>query len=305
LAPAGEVHAAGVEHNLGRLGGMGAAYPTLWSNLGSFGTSIAFAFRDYSDQYILGGWLCLVAFLVIWGWRRTEEEGPLWHRHRAELCVILGLVCYFALPMAIAGQWYINRRFALLAALFLPLAVRPVDRRQIRLGGLAAMALCLAVGFNATLHHRAFDREVGRFDEAIAAIPRGKRVMTLIFDPKGEVVGLWPYLHFGQYYMVRRGGTTSNTFAKNPSMPVRYLNIDALPQPSGWRPREFIYSRYGPHYDYFLVRDKADRDYDVFGPWARLVQPVFASGRWRVFRRIGPGARGTGEGRPPPRPAPR
>ena len=50
--------------------------------------------------------------------------------------------------------------------------------------------------------HGAFDREAGPVEAALEAIPRGARVMPLVFENRGHVLETWPYLHFGQYGMV-------------------------------------------------------------------------------------------------------
>src|SRR5207247_1488360 len=105
-------------------------------------------------------------------------------------------------------------------------AVPPVLARP---AAAMAVLLCVATGVNAARHHRRFDLECGPFDTALAAIPPGRRVLALMYENKGSVLALSPYLHFGQYYMVRRGGATSGSLAESPTFPVRALA--PLPHP--------------------------------------------------------------------------
>ena len=75
------------------------------------------------------------------------------------------------------------------------------------------------------------------FDRALATLPPGARVLGLIYDPRGQVLERWPYLHFEQYAVVRGGGVAAHSFTANAPLPVRLRPEARVPAPAVWRPR--------------------------------------------------------------------
>jgi hypothetical protein len=230
--------------------------------------AVAGAFQDRSDRGLLLAWAAALAG-ALWATRRSLEPRP-------QVWVLpgLALACYALLPFSIQGQWNVNHRFAWLLALFLVATPRAVPRWLAP----AAAVLTAAVGANAAWHHARFDREVGAFDQALLAIPRGQRVMGLIFDQRGSVVETWPYLHFAQYAVVRQGGVASHSFAQNAPLPVRQRI--PLPAANVWRPDEFRFDAQGGGFDYFLLRGGPEAG-AIFGKAG--VERVYDDGTWRVF----------------------
>ena len=186
--------------------------------------------------------------------------------------------CYFALPVSIQGQWNIAQRFAWTAALLLPC----LARRAPRWVPAAAVALAAATGANAAWHHTRFDREAAPFEQALAALPPGARVLGLIYDARGSVLERWPYLHFEQYAVVRGGGMAAHSFTLNAPLPVRLRPEARVPAPRLFWPDEFRYDEHARFFDYFLLRDPTGRHNvrSFGGP----VHEVFRGGAWRVYR---------------------
>jgi hypothetical protein len=192
---------------------------------------------------------------------------------------VAALACYFALPISIQGQWNIAPRFAWIAALLLPCLLRwPPPWLPA-----ATLALAAATAANAAWHHVRFDREAGPFDRALATLPRGARVLGLIYDPRGQVLERWPYLHFEQYAVVHGGGMAAHSFAANAPLPVRLRPEARMPAPGVWRPDDFRYDVHGRFFDHFLIRDPAGR-LDVRSAFGGAVEEVFREGAWRVYR---------------------
>jgi len=188
------------------------------------------------------------------------------------------LACYFVLPVSIQGQWNIAQRFAWTAALLAPL----LARRAPRWLPAATLVLAAATAGNAAWHHARFDREAQGFEGALGALPRGARVLGLIYDPRGAVMERWPYLHFEQYAIVHGGGYAAHSFAANAPLPVRLRPEARVRVPGVWRPEEFRYDDHGAFFDHFLVRDP-DGTHDgrkLFGG----AEEVFREGAWRVYR---------------------
>jgi hypothetical protein len=271
---------------LAPLGDARPAFLTFEGNVHGFPTAIAGAFRDASDLRLLAAWMLVLVGALAAGLATRADQGPALHRGRVALLVLAALAGYFLAPMSIRGQWNINPRFAVLAALLAVPAALPSRRGALALGA-AAVALTGVTGVNAAVHHRAFDREAGPFEKALAAMPKGGRALSLIFEPKGALIETSPYLHFGQYYTVRRGGACANSFAASAALPVRYRDHTSFPTPNAWRPGDFRWDVHGDRYDVFLVRGRPPGP-DVFSAVSDRVRLVYEGGEWRVFRRVSP-----------------
>jgi hypothetical protein len=108
-------------------------------------------------------------------------------------------------------------------------------------------------------------------------------VAALILETRGRVLEEWPYLHMGQYAMVRRGGMTAWNLGRVGAFPIRMREPQAFPVVDVFRAREFEYAVHGRAYQFLLVRD------DDGGGSARLLPEgaakiTFSRGRWRVYR---------------------
>ena len=236
--------------------------------------AMAGAFQDGSDRWLLLAWAAVLAAALAAARHVPEDRREVW------ILPGLALACYVLLPFSIQGQWNVNQRFAWLLALFLVATPRAAPRWLAP----AALGLAVAAAANGGWHHVRFDREAGGFDRALAALPRGGRVMGLIFDQRGQVVETWPYLHFEQYAVVHNGGLASHSFAQNAPLPVRQRVV--LAGPSVWRPDEFRFDAHGGPFDAFLVR-KGPPAAALFG--GAPVEQVYGDEAWRVFvRRSGP-----------------
>ena len=242
----------GADYAFGRVGHMRAGFRPLGESLAALPDAIAGVFQDGSDTVLLLAWCALSA----WSWPRTGPGAADPARRRVLLLAALAGAAYFAAPLWIMGQWNIGPRFAWIAALL----VLPAARQ-----------------------HAAFDREVGAFDAALDHLPRGVSVAPLIFDARGAVLAQWPYLHFGQYAMVRRGGLAAMNLGRVACFPIRMRDARTLPHTDPFRPGDFRFEEMGRLYDYFLLRRA--------GPWrARLfpegtVDTVYEGGDWTVLAR--------------------
>ncbi len=253
-----------------------AAYQGLGERADGLASAVAGSYLDGTDDGLLGLWAVLLLLCAA----RPRDPAGVVPLRRAVVLTAAALACYFALPVSIQGQWNIAQRFAWLAALLLPLLVEPA--RWLPAG---VVALAAATSANAAWHHARFDREAAPFDRALGAVPPGVRVLGLMYEPRGDVLAHWPYLHFEQYAVVRGGGMAAHSFSANPPLPVR-LRVEArVPAPELWRPHEFVFATHARYFDYFLVRDPGGLKDPL-----RLedeVTEVFREGAWRVYRMSG------------------
>jgi hypothetical protein len=264
-------------------------YASLWDRLAGIPGNIAGSFQDRTDTWLLLAWVWVIAAVAT---ERGPDAGPRdagsrEGRRRAAALLLAALVCYFALPLSIQGQWNIAQRFAWLAALLLPLVLAAAPRWL----PAAVVSLCAVTAANAAWHHHLFDRESADFDAVLEVVPPNSRVLGLVHDTRGRVMERWPYLHFEWYAVVRGGGVAAHSFTANSPMPVRLRRTARVPAPEVWRPATFDYDQHGGFFDYFLVRGTREQ------AWALTlrsdaVAEVRRAGAWRVYRRrfeLGPG----------------
>jgi hypothetical protein len=250
-------------------------YETPLRRVANLPGAVAGSYQDGTDDWLLAAW-AIAAGAAVASARRETEAAPI-----TPVAALAGaaLACYFVLPVSIQGQWNIAQRFAWTAALLAPL----LARRSPRWVPAVTLVLAAATAGNAAWHHARFDREVDGFEGALNALPRGARVLGLIYDSRGTVMERWPYLHFEQYAIVDGGGYAAHSFAANAPLPVRLRPEARVKAPGVWRPDEFRYDEHGAFFDHFLVRDPKGT-HDGARLFGGAAEEVFREGAWRVYR---------------------
>lgn len=266
-------------YNFGTVGELGSKYQPRSDALAELPTAVAGAYQDGTDTLLFAAWVGVVATLLAAGWRR----GAAAHAWRARRLAGLALICCLAAPFAIQGQWNIAPRFAWLAALLIVAAMAEPGRPLSRAGGALAVLLTLAAALNALRHHREFGREAEAFTGVVDAVPRGQRVLSLVYDNRSRVFTQFPYLHFGQYVMAFRGGAAGVSLAKSPPFPVRHRRPEDFPAPDPLRPQDFRPAEWADRYDYFVARAGPAEDALFAGAPVRPVM-VYERAPWRVWR---------------------
>jgi hypothetical protein len=253
-------------------------------------------FAGDRDLQLLYAWVGLVAFALLLGGvdfarRRllpaTQAAAPPDALARSLALRLLPLpplcaLLYFVAPTSYDWIWPIAQRFPLLCATFLVVALPRFER-----GALLLCALAIALsGANFDAAGKAFaafdSAEVGDFDQALAQLPRGRRVVGLIFDRASRNVAFAPFIHYVAYYQARKGGAVMFTFADFPQSPFGFRADNRPPRvPPRW---EWMPERVRPadlgFYDYALVRG---------GPGA-IARPrsgflrVYRGARWSVWK---------------------
>jgi hypothetical protein len=259
-APEHTVH----HQTYGAVGGLGAGYEPWRVVLGTMPERLFGSFNDGSDGKIALALLAVFVVAVATGYGGARLPPPAGRgagpfrkvllARRCDLLVLALLASYLFVPMQITGQWYINPRHLVFAALALPLLLaRPA--RGWRAALLAAgAAVALVASGNAFAKVRAFQRQVGDFDAVARALPPGGRVLGLPFDNgSGGPVRFWPLLHWACWEQILAGGDVGFSFAGLPSIPVRYRPGMQAPHPYEWRPDQLVWAIMGPAYDAFLV----------------------------------------------------
>ena len=243
--------------------------------------------RDESDErwLIAFGVLIVVSVAAGLGEREKLHAGTRRYGVVPLSCVLL----YFGMPIGHDFIWPLAQRFAILFALTaVPLVPFP---RGWRGWAVTAGALGVAGGatYNTAEHFVQFQlEEVGDFDEAKAVIEPRSKVCTLIYDKGSGVTHHQPFIHFGSWYQVEKGGMVMFTFAGYPHWPFDF-QPGKDPPPGGparrrweWTPKRVRMNEVYPYYDYVLVRGRG------FRPPPAKYRPIYDGSRWTVFQRQGP-----------------
>jgi hypothetical protein len=249
-------------------------------NVDEFFDLLANLLWDKSDRWGLWAVGAVAAGgLVFWiiGERGTRREGPLERWRLPGLAVLAGLLFLF-LPFDVRGAvYYLNTRYAHLAAP-LALASLPVIAARVRpaliaAGTVAALALAIPLGIG----FRAFDIEAAPLLRFAEEAPPTPRIMGLIFSPGSRVMTHAVFLHAAAVPARLRGGITNFSFAQTPHSPIRYRGPPPPTFSSEWRPDGFRWETMGSAYSNFLVRGVDPRA--VFGArYGTEVTPLDVAG---------------------------
>jgi hypothetical protein len=242
-------------------------------------------FVDTSDDVIFAVFIALIVLTIGLSMGDRMEAKPATRAY--VLLPILCIVFYFTSAEAHGYIWLIAQRFPVLFLLTtIPILPFPTGRR-----GWAVAAAVVAVGVvsivNTCKHFIEFElTEVGDIDRAIASMEPGKKVCALIYDRGSRIIGgQWaPFLHFGSYYQVEKGGVVMFTYAGYAHWPVDF-RPDHYPPPGGsarlrweWTPESISLEReILPYYDYVLTRGYG------FHPPPGTFHVGFSSDKWTVW----------------------
>ncbi len=258
---------------------------TLDASLAEMHTWLVDIFRDNTDEviFIALGLLVLVAAALAQGDRDRSHRVARRYGIVPLACVAL----YFSLPEYHGYISIIAQRFPILFAMTaIPLVPFPT-------GGRGAVVTVLALGLgvasivNVCSHFRAFERtEVGDIEGAIAQMAPRKRVCTLIFDRGSTITKLEPFLHFGSYYQLEKGGVVQFTYAGYPHWPVDF-KPGRYPPPGiaarrfwEWDPHQVsVENEIMPYYDYVLTHGEG------FAPPPGTLHVAWRSEKWTVWAR--------------------
>jgi hypothetical protein len=238
-------------------------------NLAELPQVLANMLRNGSDRYgFHAACLCAVAGLIaglVPGWHLDEDRQSSGERLRIAGLAAIALALFFIVPFDIRGYaYYVNTRYAQLAAPLVVASVPAVRPRVARILTVAAAGAALITGFALAYGFAAFDREARALDAMVAATGQTPMVMGLIFDPNSRVATHPVYLHASCVLATARGGATNFSFALTPHSPVAYKTAPPPTFPSEWRPEDFDYRTQGAAYDHFLVRGVQPAQ--LFGP---------------------------------------
>ncbi len=243
------------------------SYKTFDQNKADFVPVLSGMLRDQSDSFavtaafVVAG-VAIVAALVT---GRDTREGHL-ERWRIVGLAGLALVLYFTLPFDIRGyMYYLNTRYAHLAAALLVCAVPALKPKFTRVGLLLAGAVALATALPLWKAFGQFDAEAAALTELSKHASERPKVMGLIFNTGSATMTHPVWLHASTVIARERGGITNFTFALTPHSPVMYREGKTPPSfASEWRPDTMDWATQGAAYDHFVIRGIPPER--VFGP---------------------------------------
>lgn len=275
----------------GGIGTQGAPSPT-WPERAQLAAELRTTLLNIqggSDELALIAWaLAILAILAV---ARIQVRAGRLSRPSARLAW-LPFACaalYVTTPASYGWIWPIHTRFAVAAALLLPLALPRLRGACVAHGVVAAMAfVTVRIADDQAASFRRWDREELRdLDAALEAARPGRRLVALVpATQSAAVAGNVPLLHAAAYYQVRGGDVATFSFADFPQSPFRYR--EGGPRPPRLRPRwewQASLREADPqmsYYDYVLVRigyqDEPARMPDRY-------TKVYAGEAWSLYER--------------------
>jgi hypothetical protein len=217
-------------------------------------------------------------------------------RPKSRLLVLLPVACfilYFTTGESRGPVWLFSQRFPVLFLFtIIPLLRFP---RGARGWAMTGVALWVAIGstVNVCKHYIRFQlEEVGDIDDAIAEIPPAQKVAALIYDKYSTVTHWAPFLHFGSYYQLNKGGVVEFTYAGYAHWPFDFKPGMYPPQPGlppgptrprwEWSPEQIpVQGELYPYFDYILTRGAG------FHPPPGTFHLKWHGERWQVWQRDG------------------
>ncbi len=266
------------------------------------------AYRDDADEMLLLGLLAVALLAAVFSVRSAPDAGAstdpkadparaadepratwqLLHDRLPELMFVAVFAVYLLSPISYKWIWPISHRMVPVVAL-VGLGALAGVRVRWRPAVLIVPATALAI-WACTVHMdkaQAFEREAGPIREVVAEAEPGRKLVALIFDKGSSITRHAPYLHFGQYYVVDRGGMATFSFANFPQSPILYPSVGGpptLPARWEWTPERFDWNVMGRWYDYVLIRSGRDRAGQVFSRQRDEVELVTHKGNWWLYR---------------------
>lgn len=256
----------------------------------------------------------LVAQLVE---RRWSDDVPPRERERAIgawlvvlscAAVLLGL--FFTLPMQIGLWWYVYPREVTSAA-FIAIALLPgLPRSPVARAPLVTALVVASLGYGRFVSEKyaEFDEQTADFREITEDLPRGPRLLYLVYDHGVSTRTVTPFVHLPAWVQAEHGGFLSFNFAGFGATPMVFRSPGEpgavvppkVPLRWEWNAYPFHVLQHGAFFDWFLVRAATAPDaYFAADPEIERIDQV---GKWWLYRRVP--ARGT-EDRAPPSSPPR
>jgi hypothetical protein len=241
---------------------------------------------DEACLFVLAGaWLLLVTTRPLAPTAPDEDRGP--RAWRLEAALGAATVLLFLLPRTLRQPFYwfaVNSRVAVVVALLAALAVRgALDRSTVRVRRLllhAAALAAVAYPLVVAAHFHRFNRRARGFDEVMADVPRGTRVLPLMLNLGDPDVNVNCFNQWGSYVQMRLGGYVP--YNNDIGFPLRVLRH--APAPPWDHPEYFHFAAHGAAWDAFLVHGPSR--VDPFAGAHDRVRLVKQSGDWALWEKL-------------------
>lgn len=229
-------------------------------------------------------WILVIAYVITAIRQRVWRQDYAPERALFAAWVALALL-FAALPHTLGWFGFVDGRVAPLLIAFASLTSLSAPDWVTRIRALFFVSgpLLLVLVDHRSLH--LFQREARGFDEAIASVPVGARVLNLPLDPDSDYFAVHPYVHYDKLLLVERdvvpsdiwfhGGTAVYASSSNPtrSLPPSYSESNL---------RTVEWSSYtAENWDYALLRTRPEAQRPDTPPGLALERH---EGGWWLYR---------------------
>ncbi|MBL8602711.1 MAG: hypothetical protein JNK72_12385 [Myxococcales bacterium] len=234
---------------------------------------------------VLGFSALVASALLARGGRTEAPPGAARLAWLPAACAVL----YLTTPSSYGWIWPIHTRFAVSAALLLPLALGKARNARAH-ALLAALAASVAMAHSLDLSARFSqwnEQELGDLDATLAHAAPGRRLVALTPAMGSGLVPNVPILHAAAYYQVAGGAVATFSFADFPQSPFRYregaTRPPRLPPRWEWQASLEVADPAQSYYDYVLCRRGAS-DPAAMAP--DRYRRVYEGRSWVLYTRV-------------------
>jgi hypothetical protein len=228
---------------------------------------------------------CFIALVLLllaaFGLGATREPPRL-----GRLFFLVPMACFLAMFVTPDGRGSImllSQRFpSLFLITMVPCVPWPRGERLARGFTAAAGAIAVAAVVVVSASFVQIEaKELGEFDEALAAMPPRKHVVGLVYDAASKVVRSSAFIQFVSYYQLEKGGVVAYSSFGKEHNPVGF--VPGREPPTGAPPRldllpgNVTIAQLYPYFDYVLVRG------DGFHPPPGTYHLAWQGVRWAVW----------------------
>lgn len=221
--------------------------------------------------------------------------GATWRRDAARWSPLVLFVAFVLLfPAYVMGNGSTASRFVVFG---LPLyfacfeSATAARHTRIRWGPVTATIAVALIGWN-TLRASIVDVEARGYRAVTSELPRGRRVLSLMFDNESFGSTAPVFLHFTGWYQVESNGFVEPSFSRFYGVPLGLADDrhSAIGMWFAWHPERLDWEpAHGSRYDYLIVRSRTDPRPWLDAASGCAVIPLRHSGEWWLFGR-GPAA---------------
>lgn len=229
----------------------------------------------------------VLVFLVIVGLPFATRM-RLSRRPEKWMMAACGFATFMLFPTFGLGTAFLYDRFGLFLPILWFVLWERTEKNETRWHWLGMAAVFIWIGVN-TLRFSTFTLETRGFDQVVAEMDPGKRVLSFIATQRSSQFTAPVFLHLVSWYQADRRGIVDYNFGMFYGTVVLYRPERRPPIGTSlaWNPRSFDWNEHGGgSYDYFVIRSRTDVSAEIFKDQRPSVELVLNADWWWLYKPV-------------------